>query len=232
MSELRTARIEKAAKYLKGRYSKKVLGGNDQKRSDAVIKYIGGSSRDINQRLWQDRSTRKDFASKYNRNALKATLTHIVPLRRAISSKKLTKAMVVYHGWKGNHEDIQTGKTIKLRGFTSTSIDPKVASEFAEPHRESDGSKFVFNFKTGTKHKDVVAHILRIKVPKGSTHGAYISHMSSDKDWQNEKEFLLKPKRTIKIVGNPKKITDKHGSRFNIWRAELQEALNIYKRRK
>lgn len=81
-------------------------------------------------------------------------------------------------------------KKIQLPAYTSTSIDPQVATSFMGEHKKN------------ATHR--ISHMLRIKIPAGSNHGSYLGNTSSV---ASEKEFLIKRNAKLKFVGEPKVIS-------------------------
>ena len=95
-------------------------------------------------------------------------------------------------------------------GYTSSSPDVNVAKRFAKDINNKTGDRAFSNNKdTSTKH------ILKIKIPKGSTHGLYINGSSkfgrgvAKAGLDDEKEMLLK--RNIKYKVNPTPTIIKNG---------------------
>ncbi len=99
--------------------------------------------------------------------------------------------------------------------FASTSVDPEVAKQFAV-------SGVARRNMEGIKGRD--AHIIKLKIPAKSKHGAYVGHIS---EYPEEKEFILKRDRKMKIHPEPeihdyndKMNKTKH--KLYIWHGELQ----------
>lgn len=77
----------------------------------------------------------------------------------------------------------KTSDTVHLPAYTSTSISPRVASNFA--------------YRKYKSHDEMI----RIHIPKGSKHGTFIGSFGALAD---EGEFLLKRGRTLKFHGEPR----------------------------
>lgn len=92
--------------------------------------------------------------------------------------------------------------------FLSSSPDINIAGKFSKE----------VNNKTGAVDydEDSTQHILKVKIPKDSTHGAYVNGSSSlgrrgRSHGEGEKEFIIDKAKTFKIDPNPTSIKDKSG---------------------
>lgn len=156
-------------------------------------------------------------------------------LDAALSDKPLPHDLQVYSGVRFNPADVKNESgLIHLPAYTSTSLYPHVAVPFSTGHADHDHDKDI------THH-----HILRINLPSGSMHGAYIAHHSpADNDIKTssgvmkpnetgEREFLLGRGAIIRVDNAPydqhtsktqiirdrQKIT--HTSKFHFWDAHI-----------
>lgn len=125
-------------------------------------------------------------------------------LDHALDGQKAPHDMYVYTGLKGKFEQNNRNGIkglnkaddhikAKLPAFTSSSLHPTMALEFAE----HDGPSTELDNEGNYKREH---HILKIKIPKGSEHGMYIGHMSN---YPHEHEFLLKRNKKLHIHPEP-----------------------------
>ena len=148
-------------------------------------------------------------------------------LEKAISNHPAPHGFHVYSGIRGNpfngYRQLPSLKknndgsvTGHLPAFTSTSIHPKQPEYFSN---------------TDDRRR---MHMLKIHIPKGSTHGAYIGHVSEH--GKKEMEYLLKPNKRIRIHPRPEIVHgktmefDKQASRYGekptktfIWHAHIED---------
>ena len=135
---------------------------------------------------------------------------------------KAPRSFHVYSGMSNPMEDWRSGVIPRkevhddefhhchLPAFTSTSLDPRVA-----------GAHMNFRY-----HKGNVGHILKIHIPKGSEHGAYVSgHAVENYDYfpEGEKHFILKRGTNIAIHKVPEKHVDIEGRPIHVWHAKITE---------
>lgn len=99
---------------------------------------------------------------------------------------------------------------VHIPSFTSTSISPQVARDFARA-------------RDGESGKEV--HILKIKVRKGQKVGGYVQPHSYHGD---EGEFLIKPNHLLKIDKTPNTYTSTDGRpAIHVWHAHILEPHEI-----
>lgn len=136
------------------------------------------------------------------------------------------KAPKTFHVYSGLHESPETGHDVKeesdhykahLPAFTSASIDPEITTMFSSSaHDEKSKEATIYHH-----------HVLKIEIPKGSTHGRYIDHDSVNK---GEKEFLIDKGKNIHISKEHQIIKQKgfspHGQpkqyiHIHVWHAKI-----------
>ena len=172
---------------------------------ETIKKYTGGGtnrhepngSEILNKELHEKRG-------KLGNSSLNEFKTHVDKL---VKHHKTPHDMHVYTGVAEHHEITKMAKdgndNIKLHhhGFTSTSINKKVAEQFA--------------------HQNLSRHIIKIHVPKGH-HGAYVSHHSKN---GYEKEFILPRGTRLHVHPKPTIINnDPYGAKsgeFHVWHAKI-----------
>ena len=147
----------------------------------------------------------------------------ITGLDKALNHKKTPKPMTVFSGVGFNPGMMAAQhpkKQLYMPSYTSTSIDPNVAADFARPlpkgNSGEDMKKYDPSDKNGADH-----HVLRINLPKGHP-GSYIAGSSYHPD---EKEFLLPRQQTMKINPKPEVQEFEHNGithRMHIWDATPQ----------
>jgi hypothetical protein len=141
-------------------------------------------------------------------------------LDKALAHKKTPKPMTVFSG-VGFNPGMMAAKHPKnqlyMPSYTSTSIDPKVAADFAKPLSKGDSGEKLTRYNPsdseGADH-----HVLRINLPKGQQ-GSYIAGSSN---FPEEKEFLLPRQQTMKIDPTPEVHEFEHNGvthRMHIWNA-------------
>lgn len=102
-----------------------------------------------------------------------------------------------------------------LPAFTSTSLNANVAKGFSSV--------------TGGGKTPLERHLLKIHIPEGSTHGAYIAHHSEA--GEGEREFLMKRGTKLHIHPQPETFNDhvynieghKIKHKVHVWHAKIEE---------
>ena len=100
--------------------------------------------------------------------------------------------------------------TITNNSYTSTSTKGPIAYGFAA-HLDDEGKP-----TGGMGGKTVNTHTLKINLPKGSSHGAYVDHVTN---YPGENEFLMKRGSKFKINPTPE-VREEDNFRHHIWHAE------------
>ena len=149
---------------------------------------------------------------------------HIRGLDKALAHNKTKKPMTVFAG-VGFHPGAMAAKHkeghIHMPSYTSSSIHPGVAADFAKPLVKgtsgSGGESYKrYNPSHDKKKEGADHHIMRMNLPKGHP-GSYIAHHS----WAPEEhEFLLPRKQTMKVHPTPTVTEFKHGKithRMHVW---------------
>ena len=142
-------------------------------------------------------------------------------LDKALKYRKTPKAMTVFSG-TGFNPGMMAAKhpenKLYMPSYTSTSIDPTVATSFAKPLPKGDAGEDPLTHYTPSTKEGADHHMLRINIPKGYA-GSYIAASSYHPD---EKEFLLPRQQTMKINPTPEVHEFEHGGvthRMHIWDA-------------
>lgn len=148
---------------------------------------------------------------KYNPKQLEK----VVHLDKILSSYDTPEDIIGYTGINGKHQSYLKHLSRKCTGdsflalhpaYLSTSLNRDMAETFAD-RTEHDASNFY-------------VHLLKIKIPKGSS-GVYADHISSR---EGEKEFILPRGLNIHIQKNSEliKIPTESGTKhLHIWNANL-----------
>jgi len=135
--------------------------------------------------------------TQFDNQKFQKQISHI---RSGITKTAAPHEMHVYMGVRKDPRTVgnkinDTTTELKTNRFLSTSLNHNVAYTFQpEKHRNSN---------KGEKH------IIKIKIPEGSRHGAYIAGVSA---YPEEDEFLIKPS-TLHISNTPE-IGGKHNNIF------------------
>lgn len=183
-----------------------------QEHKDAISGYTDYSSDHnrhlINKELGNDSFYNLDWETRehYDRRT-----NH---LNNMISNDKSPEEYTVYHGTGFNPDKFakeSTDRTIKMPAFTSTSTNPKTAAKFAKSIDYTLGSP---------------RHILRIKIPKGSSISRHIGKNSS---YPKEHETIVKNGLKLKIAENPEvyhhEYDDKNPQfdegKYHVWNATV-----------
>lgn len=102
-----------------------------------------------------------------------------------------------YHVYTGVGRRFNVGKfrsaghsIIHLPAYTSTSIDPKIASIFSRQKVGASGHT--------DESEELMPEMIRLSIPKGSRYGMYLPQNSV------EKEFLLRRGTNIRFLGKPR----------------------------
>ena len=114
---------------------------------------------------------------------------------------------VLHQETSGQKHDGKAEIQAVLHAFTTGTIMPNVSKDLAvKPLQFS---------------KDKTAHIIKLKIPAGSKHGAYLGGKDDP-----DRKFLMKSNRKMTIAPEPEdhEYTDKHGKKnpVKIWHAELE----------
>jgi hypothetical protein len=184
------------------------------------LKQYSESSFDLNHALLDHHNEGGDP----NEMPMIADWDHIEGLDNALNHSKTKKPMTVFSGVgfnPGKMAEKHPENNLYMPSYTSTSIDPKVASTFSKPlYKDSTGETMDHMYDPDKDEKEEGAdnHILRINIPKGHS-GAYMGGTSS---LPEEKEFLLPRQQTMKIHPTPEthEFTDGYVThRMHIWDA-------------
>ena len=117
---------------------------------------------------------------------------------------KTDREMSVYTGIRNAPKTDGNGLA-HLPGYTSTSLSPYVAIDFAREKTESDKE----------------THTLNITLPAGS-HAVSLHHVGGkDREHEHEHEILMGRGHTIKIHPVPRIVEDFGGTKHHIWHAEV-----------
>ena len=118
---------------------------------------------------------------------------------------KTDREMSVYTGIRSAPKTDENGHA-HLPGYTSTSLDPSVANDFASEKSDSDEE----------------THMLHIKLPAGS-HAASMHYIGGrDREHEHEHEILMARGYTVKIHPVPKIVEDSFGAtKHHIWHATV-----------
>jgi 8-oxo-dGTP pyrophosphatase MutT (NUDIX family) len=173
----------------------------------------GGVSGQINDHLFtkKGKSTKKFEKTKNelydwrNDKTEETTFGHVMKhLDKHLSSHEAPHDFHVYSGL--HTHDLKAGTEYRHHGYMSSSIDPATAQGFG--HSDDEG----------------IHHILKLTIPAGSKHGAYVQPHSSVK---TEKEFLIGRGKKIKIHGHEdvvKHLSNRYGTNtihHRIWHGEI-----------
>jgi len=201
-----------------GRHSRGYPKLENPEHRRIIENYSGSGSYGINGSLME-------HAKGYiDDDELELSMGHkIKPLDEAIENHPAPRDMYVYSGLKGSISDADAKHGIidreenkrvhklKMPAYTSSSMHPAIAQEFAKTIISTDG-------------KNREKHILKIKIPEGSKHGMYIGHMSSI---NSEHEFLLKRNKKLHVHPEPEKLSnedhDGHTIHHYIWHGHIVE---------
>lgn len=150
---------------------------------------------------------------------------HIQGLDESLNHEKTPKPMTVFSGVGFNPGQMAAQhpkKQLYMPAFTSATIDPAVATKFAQPlTKGAAGGSMAdrYNDAKDDNNEGADHHMLRINLPKGHP-GSYIADSS---DHPEEKEFLLPRQQTMKIKSKPEinEFQDSAGvtHRMHIWDA-------------
>jgi len=124
-------------------------------------------------------------------------------LDRGMAANKSPKSLSLYTGVKFNpHKLAKSNKILHLAAYTSTSIDPKIAVDFAKHDPEE------------SDHHNPVRHAINVHWPKNSK-GAYVAHFSA---YPSEKEFVLPRNVGLKLTGTHE-VVNHHDQIYHIHHA-------------
>lgn len=131
-------------------------------------------------------------------------------ISKAITTRPAPHDMHVYSAIGFNPaKHMNSDRRMHSPAFISSTLHPHIADNF-----HTNGM--------GDMARSGVGHILKIKIPKGSRHGAYIDHVSANDE---EKEFLINKGKTLKINPRPIKLHDDEGNHtHSIWHATLEDS--------
>lgn len=158
--------------------------------ADALRDYTE-SSRDTNDMLWEHHHNNKGKPYIPDQEDIEGDGgSHIHHLDNAIKSKLTPKPMTVYSGTKHDPRHMQkSGGMVHHPAYLSTSLDHKIAKNFAKMHGEED---------VPDGDEDQHHHILKINVPKGHPH-AYLENGITT-NTNEEHEVLLPRALNLKHV--------------------------------
>lgn len=150
---------------------------------------------------------------------------HIQGLDESLNHEKTPKPMTVFSGVGFNPGQLAAKhpkKQLYMPAFTSATIDPAVATKFAQPLTKGAAGESMadrYNVAKDDNNEGADHHMLRINLPKGHP-GSYIADSSEHPE---EKEFLLPRQQTMKIKSKPEinEFQDSAGvtHRMHIWDA-------------
>lgn len=183
--------------------------------SEDLQKY-SESSFELNRHLWEA------YARKIKHNE-EIDDINISNLDYELENHTLHKPLYVYSGIKRNPgilASLHPKNRLFLPGYTSTSIKPSIAGEFASSLERG-------NLERGASSESSMGekHILRIHVPQGSS-GYYLGSRSH---FDNEHEFLLPRQTSLHIDKKPESFdfTSKYSINpmnrriVNVWNARV-----------
>lgn len=130
------------------------------------------------------------------------------------NSKPLPQKTTVFSGLGFNPKHhVDDDGHIVSPAYLSTSTRGEMANTFAS-HLDDEGKP-----TGGMGGKTINSHVLKIDLPEGSSHGAYIDHLS---EHRGEDEFLIKRGTKFKIHPVPE-IREEDNFRSHIWHATPAE---------
>lgn len=180
-----------------------------------IVRYTSGS-KTLNRELYNQHINDPD--SEPDRHIG----THDVHgLDAALKHKTTDRPLTVFSGvkWHPGHAAQQNSqRKVFLPAYTSTSLRPHVAVDFAEAMERGTSNEY----DSWESHHGPDNHMLKIHVPKGH-HGSYVGDSSKYKE---EKEFLLPRRTTLKIDPHPEVQHYRHdmggkNGRVHIWNAHV-----------
>jgi len=184
------------------------------------VDYYSNESYPINMALYMHHDEGGDPKQLPDEDVNDISHDDIKGLDKALKVNKTPKPMTVFSGVGFNPGQMAAKNpkgNLYMPSYTSTSISPSVASQFAKPlttGSEQDGyNPDADKAKNGADH-----HVLRINLPKGHP-GSYIAGSSYHPD---EKEFLLPRQQSMKINPSPEIHEFDHNGithRMHIWDA-------------
>lgn len=163
---------------------------------------------DINTALWNMKLRRRTFdevIEPEETSDLNNTAEKIVNIHHAL--KEFPPAPEEFHVYAGMKQPtalsniIRNGGFVHIPAFSSASLSPNVAHNFADIDYSSNGMR----------------HVLKIKIKKGQQAGGYIEPHSSNAD---EEEFLLHANQLLHITHSVNMRT-KEGTRVMVHHAEI-----------
>ena len=163
---------------------------------------------DINTALWNMKLRRRTFdevIEPEETSDLNNTAEKIVNIHHAL--KEFPPAPEEFHVYAGMKQPtalsniIRNGSFVHIPAFSSASLSPNVAHNFADIDYSSNGMR----------------HVLKIKIKKGQQSGGYIEPHSSNAD---EEEFLLHANQLLHITHSDNMRT-KEGTRVMVHHAEI-----------
>lgn len=166
---------------LKNHYCNYGDAGNGYERKEYLRGYTN-ESEDINEYHWNG-NTHDNDKNDQTRHLDEAMKVHKTP-----------HPLTLYSGVRGDpRKRANALGIVKHPAYLSTSINPKIAKNFANSQIERS-----YSLKEGH------THTLKIHVPQGHP-GAYVAHIS---EMPNEKEFILPRESNLRLLGH--KTTKEH----------------------
>ena len=169
-----------------------------------------GDSQELNEHLF---STKGDH-DKIDHKMLLSNDYNIKHLDAALDKHAAPKDFFVFSGIPFNPNEVKNdGGKIHLPAYTSTSLNLDRAAYFAK------------RFSDHTNPENTHIHILKINVPEGSKHGAYIAQYSRYN--KGEHEFLMKRNSVIKVDRVPEVHEITNGditNKLHVWNAHVIES--------
>lgn len=175
----------------------------------AVKNYTGGSQL-LNHHLFESSGDE----SKINHEWLRNNSYNTHHIDAALDQIAAPKDFFVYSGIKFNPNEVRKSNgQIHLPAYTSTSLKIRKATNFAD--------SFSDHTNPTTEHY----HVLKINIPKGSKHGAYIDNYSNYRG--SELEFLMKRNSVIKVDPIPETHVIDNGherKKIHVWNTHIVES--------
>jgi hypothetical protein len=166
----------------------------------------------LNMGLIHEARENKPLSNEYKEHARK--------LDNILTSVPAPKKMTVFSGL-GFDPRTKMNENGELHNpaYTSTSISGFIASGFA---RELNRNGKTHDREDIENEEPIHKHVLKVSIPKGSRHGAYVEHVSTN---QGEDEFIIKRNTKFKINPTPEITKDilgnGHPVHHYIWHATI-----------
>lgn len=194
--------------------------GDRKPSHHAAIHAYTKSSNHLNSTLYEKHIFDEPVPNKINAHQYNQPGDHvhdIHTLDSALAHKPLEHHLHVYSGLSFDPNEIadkHPDRHIHLPAYTSTSIDKKVATNFAANYKHDSSNK---------THPLSTGHVLHISLPKGH-HGSYVG---SDSMFTHEKEFTMSRNTTLHIHPTPTDHETVYGDKIKVWHATPVEHKQI-----